>query len=489
MAQDQIKIELSQTVSMVVPATPTVRHPMFLSNLDLRWINFNNAQFLLFYKTESLQEEFRKIVETLKRSLSAVLVDFYPFAGRLDIKRGESGRPKVDCNDEGVEFVESTIDMPFEDVEKDEFKRKSFFKELARTHENSYAAPLLSIQVTAFLGGGICIGTTVHHVIADANSFWYFMKCWAECSRGLPISKKPEHMRTVFKRDKKNQATPKISFRGEDRVTDRVKGAKVLKFLQDDLMPMTVEPPVERKELINLSTGDIAVKKTEDNSTAKSMKDERELQISAFHFSEKMIRNLKERAQASSSFVAVAAHFWKCVIEARNVPENQTVHFQLFADCRDQLMPPLPPTYFGNCLCPGAAQTNAKQLLEQDICFAAGVIQEVIISCKTEAQLNNFTEWIESRDLGNFNYLDSGYSVKVLNSPKFPVYDMDHGWGKPLNVQPASIDVIGGMFLLAGRDDGGRSIDLYTLLPLPHMETLKRILMVRAHSLALPSRL
>jgi shikimate O-hydroxycinnamoyltransferase len=455
---------------------------MFLSNLDVRWITFNNMKLLLFYKTES-REEFCKIVETLKRSLSSVLVDFYPFAGRLDIQRGESGRPEVDCNDEGVEFVEASTDISFEDVEKDEFQHKSFFRELALTHANSYAAPLLSIQVTAFREGGICIGTTFHHAIADGNSFWYFMKCWAERSRGLLISKKPEHMRTVFKRDKKNYAIPKISFKSEEVVIDRVKGGQVIKFLPDDLLPMNSEPPSTQKDSINVITGAVAVKNSENDSIKKSMKDETELEISTFHFSEKMIRSLKERAQASSSFVAVAAHFWKCVMEARNVPEDQPVHIQVLADCRDQLKPPLPPTYFGNCICPGAAQTTAKQLLEQDICFAAGLIQEVINSCKTEVQLNNYIDWIEPRDLGCSNELDSDYSVIVVNSPKYLVYDIDYGWGKPLNVLPATIGVIGGMFLFPGRD-GGRSIDFCTRLPRPHMETLKRILLVRADALS-----
>jgi hypothetical protein len=119
---------------------------MFLSNLDVRWITFNNMKLLLFYKTES-REEFCKIVETLKRSLSSVLVDFYPFAGRLDIQRGESGRPEVDCNDEGVEFVEASTDISFEDVEKDEFQHKSFFKELVQTRDETYPSSLLSIQV------------------------------------------------------------------------------------------------------------------------------------------------------------------------------------------------------------------------------------------------------------------------------------------------------------------------------------------------------
>jgi hypothetical protein len=74
-----------------------------------------------------------------------------------------------------------------------------------------------------------------------------------------------------------------------------------------------------------------------NNSIQKSAKDETQLEISTFHFSEKMIQSLKERAQASSSFVGVATHFWRCVIEARQVPDNQSVHLLVLADCRDRL--------------------------------------------------------------------------------------------------------------------------------------------------------
>lgn len=472
MARDQIKVKLSPTVSVVAPLIPTVRHRMFLSSLDIFWITNNNIRYLFFYKTRGL-EEFSTIVETLKGSLSSVLVDFYPFAGRLDIQAGDSSRPEVDCNDGSVKFVEASIDVTFQELEKDDFQHKRFFEQLAVMNESSYDAPLLTIQVTAFLGGGICIGTTDHHAIADANSFWYFMKCWADRSKGLPISKKPEHKRTVFKRDKKNYALPMICSKVQEVVTDRVKGAQILKFLSDDSLPVTLESPMQGNEFM----GDV------DISIEISMQDE----ISTFHFSGKMIQNLKERAQASSSFVGVAAHFWRCVMEARRVPDNQPVRLLVLADCRDQVIPPLPSTYFGNCICPGVAQTTAKQLLEGDMSFAAGLIEEVIKSCKSEVQLNNYIDWIESRNLCVFDVFDHRYCFNVVGSPRYPVYDdIDFGWGKPLSVQPATINEIGAMVLVAGRAGGG-SIDVSTRLPRDQMETLKRILTSRAE--ALPCRL
>lgn len=146
MAEVQKKVKVSR-ISTVAPSIPTVKHRMFLSSFDMAAITTNNVQTLLFYKTP--EKGFATIIENLKRSLSLVLVDFYPFAGRLDSKGGESGRPEIDCNDGGVEFVEASIDMAFRDVETDDFQHKSFFEELVQTRQANDDASLLSIQLSS----------------------------------------------------------------------------------------------------------------------------------------------------------------------------------------------------------------------------------------------------------------------------------------------------------------------------------------------------
>jgi hypothetical protein len=142
MAEDQIKVNVS-SLSSVAPAVPTVKHRMFLSSFDLGTLVASNMRMLLFYKTE---KEFSTIVDNLKRSLSLVLVDFYPFAGRLDMKGGESGRPELDCNDGGVEFVEASINMALQDLENNDFQHKAFFNQLVQTRHEHADASLLSIQ-------------------------------------------------------------------------------------------------------------------------------------------------------------------------------------------------------------------------------------------------------------------------------------------------------------------------------------------------------
>ncbi|XP_057816502.1 tabersonine-19-hydroxy-O-acetyltransferase-like [Cryptomeria japonica] len=148
---EQITVKLLR-VSTVAPAVQSCRQRMFLSNLDLFWLQTSKPQRLLFYRVLPANE-YSSIVDSLKKSLSSVLVHFYPFAGQLVI--GEiSGRPEIDCNDGGVEFVEASMDIPFNDLEKEEFQHKPFLKTLvqivhpSQRHEN-FNTPLLSIQNAA----------------------------------------------------------------------------------------------------------------------------------------------------------------------------------------------------------------------------------------------------------------------------------------------------------------------------------------------------
>lgn len=320
------------------------------------------------------------------------------------------------------------------------------------------------------------MGVNFHHVIADGNSFSHFMSSWAECSRGIfPISKSPHHMRTVFQRDNGDRAIPNVYLRAEEVVTDLIKEAQIFRFVPDSSLLIKYSE-------INASTLDGSVENTNNTIIQKYVEEETNLEISTFHFSEKFIQALKERSGALTSFVAVSAQFWRCVMKARQVPENNPVYFRVPIDFRGRVKPPLPPTYFGNCVCSGIARTTGKKLLEEDIVFAAALVQEVIYSCASDAHINNFVDFVESHiGSGNINptlgNLCSDYIVMTSMSPKFPVYEIDHGWGRPVSVQAPSLKGIGRMMLFPGRD-GEKSIAVSTKLPHHRMETLKQILMV-----------
>ncbi|GLJ46928.1 hypothetical protein SUGI_0990310 [Cryptomeria japonica] len=182
------------------------------------------------------------------------------------------------------------------------------------------------------------------------------------------------------------------------------------------------------------------------NSNWKLMDHKTETVYKTICFTGEKIIGLKERTGASTSFIAVATQFWRCVIKAREIAEEGPVYF-----------------------------------IKEDVLFASGVIEELISVCTARDQVNHIIEWVESggRDVVDLLMeIDWKNSTSVSSSLRFPVYEIDYGWVSPLNVQAASMNAIGGMFV-DGLKDG--SIVVSTRLPPCQMETLTKILFLPTH--------
>ncbi|GJT38269.1 BAHD acyltransferase DCR, partial [Tanacetum coccineum] len=74
-----------------------------------------------------------------------------------------------------------------------------------------------------------------------------------------------------------------------------------------------------------------------------------------------------------------------------------------------------------------------------------------------------------------FQYKDAGVNcVAVGSSPRFKVYDVDFGFGKPESVRSGSNNRFDGMVYLYQGKDGGRSIDVEISLESSAMENLEK---------------
>ncbi|KAJ4837310.1 hypothetical protein Tsubulata_047626 [Turnera subulata] len=121
--------------------------------------------------------------ELLKRSLSEALTLFYPLAGRY-IK----DKLLVDCNDNGAEYLEAQVSGSMSQLldEGNSELQAKWLTLLAPDPVESESNPLALVQFNMFECGGVAIGLSLAHRVADGSSVFTFMDTWAKiCRMGI----------------------------------------------------------------------------------------------------------------------------------------------------------------------------------------------------------------------------------------------------------------------------------------------------------------
>ncbi|CAJ1951507.1 unnamed protein product [Sphenostylis stenocarpa] len=177
----RMKLEVEIICKEIIkPSSPTQTH---LRHYQISFLDqvspmvYNPNPIVLFYSCHgTTQFNTTTISQKLKKSLSDVLTHFYPLAGRVN---GNS--TFVDCNDEGVPYLEARVKCKVVDV-----IHKPVPGEL------NHLVPFLlyditnitfGVQLNVFDCGGIAIGACLSHQIADGMSFFTFLNCWAAIAR------------------------------------------------------------------------------------------------------------------------------------------------------------------------------------------------------------------------------------------------------------------------------------------------------------------
>lgn len=108
---DSKKMNLTVKESvMVKPSKQTPNQRLWNSNLDLI-VGRIHLLTIYFYRPNGSSDFFDSVV--LKQALSDVLCSFFPMAGRLGTDG--DGRVEINCNGEGVLFVEAEADCKIDD--------------------------------------------------------------------------------------------------------------------------------------------------------------------------------------------------------------------------------------------------------------------------------------------------------------------------------------------------------------------------------------
>ncbi|XP_022734469.1 BAHD acyltransferase DCR-like [Durio zibethinus] len=428
--EEMAKVKITSK-SHVKPSKIIGRKECQLVTFDLPYLAFYYNQKLLFYKAG----EFEEKVEKLKDGLRVVLEEFYQLGGKLG--KDEEGVFRVDYDDDmdGVEVLEAIAEgISVDELAADE--GTSSLKDLIPYNGvlnlEGLHRPLLSVQLTK-LKDGLAMGCAFNHAILDGTSTWHFLSSWAQiCSGSNSISVPPFLERTKarntrVKLDLSLPPNPVASSNGDAK-----------------------QGPQLKEKLFRFSASAIDKIKSKVNSNPPS-----------------------DCSKPFSTFQSLAVHIWQHVSQARKLkPEDYTV-FTVFADCRKRVDPPMPDSYFGNLIQAIFTVTAAGFLLANPPGFGASVIQKAIESHNAMAIDERNKEWEAAPKI--FQFKDAGVNcVAVGSSPRFKVYDVDFGWGKPEGVRSGSNNRFDGMVYLYQGKSGGRSIDVEITLEAEALEKLEK---------------
>jgi len=108
MAQSLVFQVKRRTPEFVTPSKPTPHETKLLSDIDDQDSLRFQIPVIQFYKYDPNMAG-KDPVDIIRKALAKTLVFYYPFAGRL--REGPGRKLMVDCNSEGVLFIEADADV------------------------------------------------------------------------------------------------------------------------------------------------------------------------------------------------------------------------------------------------------------------------------------------------------------------------------------------------------------------------------------------
>ncbi|XP_061340390.1 hydroxycinnamoyltransferase-like [Gastrolobium bilobum] len=157
-----------------------------LSALD-HAMGFHTVHIIFYYKNDdNLFGSFD--IDPLRESLSEVLTMYPTMTGRL--ARGMDGNWQVRCSDAGVRVLKAKVDTTLDEWLSSGSQESHLIAWDDMPDDPSQWSPF-RIQINSFREGGVAIGLSCSHMLADLTCAASFLKSWTEAHRRLPITNPP----------------------------------------------------------------------------------------------------------------------------------------------------------------------------------------------------------------------------------------------------------------------------------------------------------
>uniref|UniRef100_A0A3Q7GFM3 Uncharacterized protein n=1 Tax=Solanum lycopersicum TaxID=4081 RepID=A0A3Q7GFM3_SOLLC len=395
-----MKIEIEIISKLVIkPSTPT---PHELHNYKLSYLDQITPNILMplvfFYQANN---NFTKthISNQLKTSLSHTLTKFYPLCGRLDV-----ANTHVNCNDEGVPYVEAIAKCNLSDFLLDPLPNE--LNKLIPCDLHDVKEFCLLVQANFFQCGGMAIGIAISHKIADALSTFMIINTWGAIARGSIDIPCPRFDSSIL-------------FPPRD----------VTKF----------------KSSVMIEKDNIVTKRFVFSAS----------KVSALR--DKYTEKGTENTRPPSRIEALSAFIWTRLMASIHAERDETKIYGMVhtVNLRTRSDPPLPDSLFGNVMqvvvTVPATDSNDNNSTNKE--------QDFELVKKVRESINNvnseFVSGLRKKDQKHLSFIKEKANEQrkgelvVFNFTslcRLPLYKADFGWGKPIWVGSARLvlkDVIG----------------------------------------------
>lgn len=305
-----------------------------LTYFDILWLHNQHVPRILFYKLPIDKNSFvQTIIPTLKHSLSLTLKHYQPLAGNLVCPLDSSGSPElryVKGDSVSVTFSESDMDFDYLVSNDHPCYAKDFHPlvpQLTKPKDVSGVrfASVFAIQVTLFPNyNGISICFINHHVVGDGSTIVAFIKAWASLNKYGENDDHHEFMIPFYDR-----SIVKEPYGLRDLVWDG------MKKYQMDMSDITAPPPTPD----NIVRGTFIIRR-DDIQKLKNL-----------------ISSRRPSLTHVTSYTVMCSYLWTCLVKSEYaiggteiLDEDVMEYFSCTVDYRLRFHPPLPSSYFGNCI-------------------------------------------------------------------------------------------------------------------------------------------
>ncbi|CAH8337395.1 unnamed protein product [Eruca vesicaria subsp. sativa] len=392
-------------LARVTPAADSDSLAIPLTFFDIPWLLLHPIKRVFFYKlTDSTLEHFHSfILPKLKLSLSLALTTYLPLTGRIVWDPTEPKPNIIVSENDAVSVTIAETNADFSLLSGYGQRPVSELLNLVPDLPGSNdSATTFSLQITLFPNKGFSIGAALHHAVLDGKTVSMFFRSWSHLCKQL------------LKEESVIPSLPKTLTPSLDRslIKDQTElDKKMIDFvrcLKKD-KSLTPVPVLELGHDVVLTT--LVLTSTDVEKLREQVKSQDQ---SLLHL---------------STFVVAYAYVWTCLVKARGGSGERLVSFIFAGDFRERLDPPLPATYFGNCVFPVGSYYRTAADFEGDGGFVTAV--EILSG------------------------LVRG-TVRLLG--RFGIYETDFGWGKPVKSDVVSIR--GEVISMAERRDGSGGVEI-----------------------------